>query len=61
MPKVLATRFKQIFKELDKPNAGQKYNFASYNVRVSSLEEVFNKIGEQELQEEEVKEEDQDQ
>ena len=42
----LHPHFKDIFKEIDKnPSA---FNIKTYNLRVTSLEEVFNTIGEQE-------------
>lgn len=38
--------YTQIFDELDDPNNHTKYNLKQYNMRVTSLEEVFNHLGE---------------
>ena len=46
LPRPLTTEFDQIFRELDNPINQERFNMKSYNVRVTSLEEVFNKLGE---------------
>jgi hypothetical protein len=49
MPKKLSAHFDEIFLELDNPDNYERFNMKSYNVRVTSLEEVFIKLGEEEL------------
>jgi hypothetical protein len=56
LPNNLNSKFSEIFNILDKSNEKAKYNIKDYNLRISSLEEVFNSIGEQEKNEEEAKE-----
>jgi hypothetical protein len=51
LPKKLHQHFDEIFTELDNENNHQRFNMKGYNVRVTSLEEVFNKLGEEELAE----------
>lgn len=41
--------YSEIFEELDRPDVQQSMNIDSYNVRVTSLEEVFNALGEEEM------------
>lgn len=50
------SKFSEIFKILDNSVEKAKYNIKDYNLRISSLEEVFNRIGEQEKNEEEANE-----
>jgi hypothetical protein len=46
LPEIIREDFAAIFAELDaNPD---RYNISNYNIRVTSLEEVFNKIGEEE-------------
>jgi hypothetical protein len=49
LPETLKPYFNEIFAELDKPEVQKKMNIQTYNVRVTSLEEVFNALGEEEL------------
>ena len=46
LPKELSSRMAHIFAKLDNLVENGLSNMQSYNVRVSSLEEVFNRIGE---------------
>lgn len=41
--------YSEIFEELDRPEIQQDMNIDTYNVRVTSLEEVFNALGEEEM------------
>ena len=47
LPNILRPHFEQVFQKIDDAIGDEKYNIKSYNVRVTSLEEVFNKIGEE--------------
>lgn len=51
LPKKLTKHFNEIFTELDNQDNYERFNMKGYNVRVTSLEEVFNKLGEEELAE----------
>jgi hypothetical protein len=46
LPSALSDHFSDIFEQLDKKETHIKLNIKNYNVRVTSLEEVFNTIGE---------------
>lgn len=48
MPEELVNSFPAIFETLDDPTEKQRLNISEYNVRISTLEEVFNEIGKQE-------------
>jgi len=50
LPNRLSYFFTQIFKEIDDEANKDRFNIAQYNMRVSSLEEVFNALGEREHQ-----------
>ena len=52
MPQSLRSHFTELFTELDKADVKQRLNIDTYNVRVTSLEEVFNTLGEEELSKE---------
>ena len=49
LPSVLKRLYSEIFEELDRPEVQQDMNIDTYNVRVTSLEEVFNSLGEEEM------------
>lgn len=49
LPQALRQHFSQIFAELDRPETKERLNIDTYNVRVTSLEEVFNTLGEEEM------------
>ncbi len=49
LPSSLKPHFSQIFAQLDRPDVKQSLNIDTYNVRVTSLEEVFNALGEEEM------------
>lgn len=49
LPPILKPYYSEIFEELDRPDVQQAMNIDSYNVRVTSLEEVFNALGEEEM------------
>jgi len=49
LPSRLKPHFSQIFAQLDRPDVKQSLNIDTYNVRVTSLEEVFNALGEEEM------------
>ena len=46
LPQVLNKRMSDIFAQIDSLKEHDETNMAEYNVRMSTLEEVFNKIGE---------------
>ena len=48
LPQELTDSFPRIFETLDDANEKLRFNIAEYNVRISTLEEVFNEIGKQE-------------
>ena len=48
LPDIMSQYYDQIFEELDNQANHAKYNLKKYNIRVTSLEEVFNYLGEQE-------------
>lgn len=50
LPKVLNPYFAEIFEHLDNKLHQNEYNIDTYNVRVTSLEEVFNALGEEEME-----------
>mmetsp|Transcript_4735 Transcript_4735/g.7141 ORF Transcript_4735/g.7141 Transcript_4735/m.7141 type:complete len:140 (-) Transcript_4735:2817-3236(-) len=52
LPSALSFKFDSIFRDLDSEDTRSRLNVRSYNVRISNLEEVFNKIGEQEQKKE---------
>ena len=49
LPDALKPHFTELFNELDRPDLQKELNIQTYNVRVTSLEEVFNALGEEEL------------
>ena len=46
LPASLSDKFEEIFTNLDDEEIKVKMNILEYNVRISTLEEVFNQIGE---------------
>lgn len=48
LPASLKPHFSQLFDKLDQTSTKQSLNIDTYNVRVTSLEEVFNTLGEEE-------------
>ena len=46
LPEVMSQYYTQIFDELDDQNNHARFNLKQYNMRVTSLEEVFNYLGE---------------
>lgn len=49
LPAKMKPYFTDIFAELDRRDVQKQMNIQTYNVRVTSLEEVFNALGEEEL------------
>jgi len=49
LPQSLRQHFSKIFEDLDNPEVKERLNIDTYNVRVTSLEEVFNTLGEEEM------------
>ena len=46
LPEIMSQYYTQIFEELDDQNNHARLNLKQYNMRVTSLEEVFNYLGE---------------
>ena len=46
LPEVMSQYYTEIFDELDDSRNHDRYNLKQYNMRVTSLEEVFNHLGE---------------
>ena len=46
LPEIMSQYYTQIFYKLDDQNNHAKFNLKQYNMRVTSLEEVFNYLGE---------------
>lgn len=51
LPETMSQYYTQIFDELDDESNHTKFNLKQYNIRVTSLEEVFNQLGEKEQKE----------
>ena len=43
LPEQLSSKFSQLFQIIDQDKS--KFNISQYNIRISTLEEVFNEIG----------------